>query len=61
MTYRLQYYDRSGRPTRYRNYTETWVILRDGREIMGGSMSDMAAARKACRKLNKEPSHESLR
>jgi hypothetical protein len=42
MTYRLQ-------------LTPTgWRILRDGREVAGGSMADVAEARKAVREMNKE-------
>ena len=29
-----------------------WVIVLDGREVMGGSLADVAEARAACRELN---------
>ena len=31
-----------------------WRIVRDGREVAGGSMADVAEARRACRELNEE-------
>lgn len=38
-----------------------WRIMRDGREIMGGTVDSLEDGRAACVELNKEASHATLR